>query len=159
MLISYPLYYFGDEKEERKRLDAIYTEKLFIGARDIDKVRNALDDIDFINPQWSWICVKPADKAEVERRLCIHGAHMALESTGIKVSVYDQYGKYIGEADIVDLKAGDYVREIGALHKVTGNMYEDEIDYMIPTEECDYSPLCLESHGKEIKTLDLGDIL
>jgi len=68
-------------------------------------------------------------------------------STGIKVKAWKRgdFMEYIGEIDIVDLKPGMLVREIGSFREVTGKCYDDGNDYMIPVDNNEaYSPLLFE---------------
>lgn len=64
--------------------------------------------------------------------------------TNIKCKIFDSQGKYICEKDIAEIQKGDYVKSSDGLCKVTGKYYDNGIDYMIPTENYNYSPLCLE---------------
>ena len=68
--------------------------------------------------------------------------------TGIKVDAYIEDTKHGGlkrkRIDLVDLKPGMMVREIGGLMEVTGEVYDDGEDYMIPCGDTAYSPLCVE---------------
>lgn len=73
------------------------------------------------------------------------------KKTGVTVKAFKQTGEsfvFIGDIDIIDLKPGMLVREIGSLREVADTLKEDDVDYLIPlisdngTEY--YSPLCIE---------------
>ncbi len=69
-----------------------------------------------------------------------------------RIGVYTSGGKLIGKSKVTDLHAGMYVKEAyedGRLLKVTGDTYEDPIDWVIVTEAGDYSPLLLTNGNEE----------
>lgn len=66
------------------------------------------------------------------------------KKTWVRVQAWDREFKYIGNIDISDLKPGMLVRELGGLREVTGEVYDDGIDYVIPVDNNEaYSPLLL----------------
>ena len=75
-----------------------------------------------------------------------------VKETGSKVAAWDDDYKFIGNIDIADLKPGMYVRELGGLYEVTDTLCEDDVDYLVPTENMYYSPLCLVKEPEHNKT-------
>jgi len=68
---------------------------------------------------------------------------------GVDVIAWRKNGnemEMIGTIDLSDLEVGMWVRTYnGEYHEVVGDVYEDEIDYMIPLDNCgDYSPLLVD---------------
>ena len=65
--------------------------------------------------------------------------------TGIYAKVFDKNGK-AKNMDISRIRPGMFVKRYdGQMLCVTGNIYDDGIDYMIPCSDgLAYSPLCVE---------------